>query len=54
MSFISMIQAAIEEYGELFNFGQETETEVAWPHLKVNWLRKDDSAGSIERKKKKR
>ena len=36
------------------NRGKETETQMVWPHLKVLWHGKDNSAGDSERRKKER
>ena len=36
------------------DLGQEMETEVVWPRLKVFCLNKNNSTGNSERKKKKR
>ena len=32
--------------------GQEAETKVVWPHLKVFWFSEDNPTGDSERKKK--
>ena len=36
------------------NHGEETETQTVWPHLKILWHGKDNSAGDSERSKKER
>ena len=48
------IRAAIGEYDENPDSGQETEAKMVWPCFKVFWFSKDNYTGHSERKKKKR
>ena len=45
------IQAAIGEYDELLDPGQETEAMMFWSCFMVFWFSKDNSTGHSERKK---
>ena len=48
------IQAAIGEYDETPDPGQETKAKMVWTCLKVFWFSQDNPTRHSERKKKKR
>ena len=47
------IQAAIGEYDELLDLGQETEAKMVWPCFKVFWFSKDNPTRHSGMKKRK-